>query len=92
MHPCGSGHVLVDDLVHAGSGVGDRQAERVGDGCECGVGGGDVEWHVTAQEELGVEEAEREVGVGDGGLRATTPIGGRARSGTGGLGLQSAER
>ena len=62
----GRGHVLVDELVDAGRGVADRQAERGRRPTPARARlAAEVERHVAAEEVAGVEQAEREVGVGD---------------------------
>ena len=86
VHPRRRGHVLVDELVDAGRGVGDRQAERVGDRRRAPRSvGGEVERHVAAEEVAGVEQPEREVGVGDRRRGAAAAVARRAGVGAGGL-------
>ena len=71
----------------------DRQAERVGHRLQRGGIGSDVELHVAAEEVAGVEHAEREIGVGDGRLRAAAAVACRAGIGARRFGsdLQQAE-
>ena len=57
---------------------GDGAAEPVGEGGDGPVGGVGVEGHAAAEEIVGVEAAEDQVGVGDGGLGAALAVAGGA--------------
>ena len=76
VHPGGGCHVLVDQLVDARCGVGDAQVERSANRCERVGAARRVERHVATEEEGGVEQAELEIGVGDGRLRPAEPVAG----------------
>ena len=89
VHAGGAGHVLVDEAVDAPGGLLDGQVERLGDvGLDRLRRRVDVERHLAAEEEVGVEVAEHEVGVGDRGLRPAAAVTGRA--GVGARGLRAA--
>ena len=93
VHARRGGHVLVDELVDAGGGVADRQAELSATDRRAAASAGEVERHVAAEEVSGVEQPEHQVGVGDGGLGAAAAVAGRAGVGAGRLGadLQQTE-
>ena len=64
----------------------DAHAERLADlGLERALGGGNIEPHLAAEEAVGTEPAEHQIGVGHCRLRAAKPIAGRARRGAGAL-------
>src|SRR3546814_20907506 len=86
VHPGGGGHVLVDNCVDAGSGVDHQAVDVGGDLRHGGIGGAKIELHVAPEEEVGVEVAEEEVGVGRGRVLAAAPVGGGAGLGAGGVG------
>ena len=56
---------------------GDVEAERLGDRRDRALGGGDVERHLAAEEAVGAEAAEHEVGIGDGRRGAAERVAGR---------------
>ena len=93
VHARGSGHVLVDELVDAGSGLVGRKAEDIGHRVQRRIVGGEVELHVAAQEVAGIEQAEGQVGVGHRGLATAAAVARGSGVGAGGLrsDLQQAE-
>ena len=78
-------HALDDDLVDAPGGLLHRKPERLGDARNRVTRGLHVELHRAAEEEIGVVEAEHEIGVRHRGLRAAAPVAGRPRIGAGGM-------
>ena len=74
----GADHVVVGDADDGERGVGDAAAEPVGEAGDGRVGGVGVEGHAAAEELVGVEAAEDQVGVGDRGLRAALAVAGGA--------------
>ena len=64
----------------------DLDTERLGQTVEGGVGRGAVDLHGAAQEEVGIEIAEGEVGIGHRGLAAAAAVAGRPRLGAAALG------
>ena len=90
----GGGHVLVDELVDAGRRVVGRQAERVGHRVAARPRRASMSSGMSPpRKNHGVEEAEREVGVGDRGLGAAAAVAGRTGVGARRLGadLEQAE-
>src|SRR5690606_35876056 len=80
------GHILVDDVADACGDPqrveGERRLQGAGDGpLRCLA----VQRHRPAQEEVGVEVAEQQIGVGDGRLVAALPVAGRAGVGAGAI-------
>ena len=70
-------HRDVDDVVDAGRRLDDSDAERPGEAAlDRLLGGRAVEPHLAAEEGRLVDEAEHEVGVGDGRLRAAAAVAG----------------
>ena len=80
MRPGRSGHGFVDHLENPAGGLLDRGAELVGQRLDCGLGGGFVELHIAAEEVIGIQQAEDEIGIGHRRVFAATPV-------TGGAGL-----
>ena len=72
-------HVLVDHVVHAEGGAARLDAQRRREPAERAVGRRAIDLHGAAQEEVGVEVAQGEVGVGHGGFRAAAAVAGRSR-------------
>ena len=80
----GTDHVVVGDADDGEGRVGHAAAEASGDAGDGRVRGVGVEGHAAAEEVVGVEAAEDEIGVGDGGLGAALAVAGGAgcRAGT----------
>ena len=80
----GADHVFIDGFMHApaGPGGGERQRRRERRP-DRPVGGPGVERHRPTEKEAGIEIAERQVGVGQGGGRAVAAVAGRSRIGAG---------
>ena len=74
-------HHRVDDAVDAVGGRDALGAQSLGDPVHRPLGGGPVEPRPPAEEVAGIEVAEDEVRVGDGGRRAPLPVAGRTRIG-----------
>jgi len=88
----GGGHVLVDDAIDAPGGLRDVETEGPGDVLLDGaVGGRAIEPHAPAQEELGVEVAEQQIGVGHRGLAAAQVVAGGAGVGARAVGADLEE-
>jgi len=88
----GGGHVLVDDAMDAPGGLRDVETEGPGDVLLDGaVGGRAIEPHAPAQEELGVEVAEQQIGVGHRGLAAAQVVAGGAGVGARAVGADLEE-
>ena len=82
VHARGGRHVLVDHPVDAPGGLDDAQAHRLRHArLDRPAGRLHVEPHPAAQEEVGVEVAQEEVGVGDRRLLPARSVAGRARIG-----------
>ena len=79
MHAGGAGHVLVDHPVDRRGGVFRWQADRFAEPSNGSPRRGEVQRHLSAQEELGVEIPEQEVGVRDGRFRPPEAVTGRPR-------------
>ena len=74
-------HRDVDDVVDPGRRLDDAEAERAGEpALDRLLGRRAVEAHLAAEERGLVDEAEHEVGVGDGRLGAAAAVAGRARA------------
>jgi hypothetical protein len=69
----------------ASAGLLDAMADALGDGCHGAPRRRGVELHPAAEEEVGVDAAEHDVGVGGGGLAAAAAVAGRAGHGAGAL-------
>jgi hypothetical protein len=75
-------HALVDKLVNAPRGLGHAEFERPCDSIsECPLGGHAVQVHAAPEEEIRVQVAEDQVGVGDGWLGPAEPVAGWPRAG-----------
>ena len=85
-HARRAGHVLVDHVVHAEGAASDLDAQRFGQTVEGAVGRGAIDLHGAAQEEVGIEIAQSEIGVGHRGLGAAAAVAGRPGLGAAALG------
>ena len=75
------GHVAVDHAADAGGGGFDAHAERFGDLiADRGGRALEIELHAAAEEIVRVEDAEDQVGVGDGGKLAAAAVADRTRA------------
>ena len=79
----GGGHVLADDLVDAPGRLHGGQAEGAGDTVDGPPGGVLVEGHAPAQEEVRVQVAQQQVGVGHRGFGTAEAVAGGPRVGAG---------
>ena len=77
-------HMVVHDLDDAGGGVADADAERLGDLLlDRVLGELAVELEVAAQEIIGIDVAEHDVGIGNGRIVAAAAVAGGAGIGAG---------
>ena len=78
------GHHQVDHLGHRGGRLDDVEPERPGHPALDGLAGEiGTQGHAAAEEVLGVDVSEHQVGVGAGRLRTAAAVGGRAGAGPG---------
>ena len=75
----GGRHGFGNDAIDAAGGVGQIGAELVAQALDRGFGGRLVELHAAAEEIVGIEQAQHDIGVGDGRLGAAAAIGSRTR-------------
>ena len=68
------GHLRVNDPEHAEGGFLGRQSERCAERGERLDGGVTVQAHPAAEEVVGVQVAEHDVGIGDGGPRPSEAV------------------
>ena len=82
----GGGHALADDRVDTPRRVDGGQPEWLGHAGQRGLRRGPVKTHASAQEEVGIEVAQQQVGVGDRRLLATETVTGGPGIGPGASG------
>ena len=86
VHPGGAGHAFVDELMHAPGSAGGVHPQRLGDLRSDGLFRGTaIERHASAQEEIRVQVAEQQVGVGDRRFSAAAAVARWARVGASAL-------
>ena len=73
------GHRLGDDAVDAARRLDGGDAEFGAETAERRLGRGEVELHLAAEEVVGVDQPEQEIGVGDRRRRPAASVAGRAR-------------
>ena len=93
MDPRRACHVLAHDLIDSPRRLHRRQAQGFADSADRHRRGRSVQRHPAAQEEVRIEIAEHEIGVGNRRLRSPVSITGRTRVGAGAAGthLQEAQ-
>ena len=74
-------HMFVRDCDHVHCRAHPRRPHRIGEGIDHGVSGGDIQTHLAAQECIGLQTTEHQVGVGDRGPGSAPSITGRPRFG-----------
>ena len=90
-HADGVGHVLVGDLHHGMGQLLHRHAQRCGHGLCRRPGRGLVELHPAAEEVLGVQAAQHQVGVGEREVLPARPVADGAGIGPGAVGADLEE-